>query len=63
LGQRDIAAPGAQFCRIQCMPVFGFLRLMLKFTGLPEGRKLSLLGLIEEIIGFGQAADIERIFR
>jgi hypothetical protein len=63
LCQRDVAASGDQFCRIQCIPVFSFLRLLLEFTRLAESREFGLLGLIEQIIRFAQAAGVECCFR
>ena len=61
LGQRNVAASGDQFCRIQCMPVFSFLGLLLQLTRLAEGHKLGLLGLIEQTVRFGKLAGVERL--
>ena len=63
LGQGDAAAAGEQLCGIQGMTVFGRLRILRELARLPEGRELGLLGLVEEIVGFGQPPGVERGFR
>ena len=42
------ASAGKQFRRVQSVAILSFLDLLLKFTRFVEGRKLGLLGLIEQ---------------
>jgi hypothetical protein len=45
------------------MTVLGFLGLLLEFTRLAKGRKLALLGLVEQGIRLGQPPAVERLLR
>jgi hypothetical protein len=63
LCQRDVAAAGEKFRRIQSVAIFGFLDLLLELARLPKGGELALLGLVEQGASLGQPAAVERLFR
>jgi len=51
--QCNVAPPGEQFRRIPGVTILGFLGFLLEFVRLAEGRKLGLLGLIEQAVCLG----------
>lgn len=63
LGQRNIASAGDEFRGVQGVAILGFLGLLLELAGLAKGRKLALLGLVEQGVRLGQAPVVEGRFR